>query len=70
MCVGQQGDTNVGWVYATPRNACIVGAMGAHMTLAHEHKHNLYAMLAMYPHRAKFLARANPQTTLDRQCQH
>ena len=61
MCVGQQGDTNVGWVYATPRNACIVGAMGAHMTLAHEHKHSLYAMLAMYPHRVKLLTVTNPK---------
>jgi hypothetical protein len=44
-----------------PRNACIVGAMGAHMTLAHEHKHSLYAMLAMYPHRVKLLTVRNPK---------
>jgi len=41
--------------------SCIVGAMGAHMTLAHYYKHNMYAMLAMYPQRAKFLEKANPK---------
>ena len=35
--------------------------MRAHMTYAHEDKHNLYAMLAMYPHRAKILAETNPK---------